>query len=176
MTVRPSRDLVPSLGHVLWILGSPWPASLASPGSPYSQPAANSSPGLQKALQKSLKSSLESSKFMKKSKKQNLSKTSVFTMFYTHPSIRSCHDFQPRTTEKSIPQPMQQIWYPKVSKMTYKWVSWEPRIDQKSTKNQDLGSKVSCWTSPVTMGQQTAIKMMTQDPKNGDPRLPKCQD
>ena len=116
------------------ILGSPWPASLASPGSPYSQPAANSSPGLQKAPQKSLKSSLESSKFMKKSKKQNLSKTSVFTMFYTHPSIRSCHDFQPRTTEKSIPQPMLQIWYPKVSKMTSKWVPWEPRIDQKSTK------------------------------------------
>ena len=51
-----------------------------------------------------------------------------------HPSIRSCHDFQPRTTEKSIPQPMLQIWYPKVSKMTSKWVPWEPRIDQKSTK------------------------------------------
>ena len=71
----PSRYLVPSLGHVLWILGSPWPASLASPGSFYSQPAANSSPGLQKTPQKSLKSSLESSKFKKKSKKQNLSKT-----------------------------------------------------------------------------------------------------
>ena len=122
------------LGTFSPILGSPWPASLASPGSPYSQPAANSSPGLQKAPQKSLKSSLESSKFMKKSKKQNLSKTSVFTMFYTHPSIRSCHDFQPRTTEKSIPQPMLQIWYPKVSKMTSKRVPWEPRIDQKSTK------------------------------------------
>ena len=130
----PGVTLSPHLGTFSPILGSPWPASLASPGSPYGQPAASSSPGLQKAAQKSQKSSLQSSKFTKKSKKQNLSKTTVFTMFYTHPNIRSCHDFQPRTTEKSIPQPMQQIWYPKVSKMTSKWVPWEPRIDQKSTK------------------------------------------
>ena len=75
---RPQNHPVP----ITWALcldpGIPWPASLASPGS---QPAANSSPGLQKASQKSLKSSLESSKFMKKSKKQNLSKTLVFIMF-----------------------------------------------------------------------------------------------
>ena len=57
------------LGTFSPILESPY--SLAS--SPFSQPAANSSPGLQKAPQKSLKSSLESAKIMKKSKKQNLS-------------------------------------------------------------------------------------------------------
>ena len=46
----------------------------------------------------------------------------------------------------------------------------------KIDKNQDLGSKVSCWVSPVTLDQQTGIKMMTQDPKNGAPRPPKYQD
>ena len=44
----------------------------------------------------------------------------------------------------------------------------------KIDKNQDLGSKVSCWLSPVTLDQQTGIKMMTQDPKNGASRPPKC--
>ena len=91
-------------------------------------------PRTPKGIPKVIKIKPRELKIPEKSKKQNLSKTSVFTMFYTHPSIRSCHDFQPRTTEKSIPQPMQQIWYPRVSKMTSKWVPWEPRIDQKSTK------------------------------------------
>ena len=56
----------------------------SQPGQPrqlYSQPAANSFPGLQKAPQKSIKSSLESSKFVKMLKKQNLLKTAVFIAF-----------------------------------------------------------------------------------------------
>ena len=63
-----------------------------------------------------------------------------------------------------------------VSKITPKWVPRGTQNRSKIDKNQDLGSKVSGWASPVTLDQQTAIKMMTQDPQNGAPRPPKCQD
>ena len=91
-------------------------------------------------------------------------------------SIQSWHDFHSRTTKKPSLSPYSKHGSPKSAKMTSKWVPRGTQNRSKIDKNQDLGSKVSCWASPVPLDQQTGIKMMTQDPKNGAPRPPKCQD
>ena len=55
--------------------------------------------------------------------------------------------------------------------MTSKWVPRGTQNRSKIDKNKNLGSKVSRWASPVTLDQQTGIKMMTPDPKKEPPGL-----
>ena len=82
-------------------------------------------------------------------------KTTVFTMFSTHPGSGSECDFQPQITKKSTLEPILQFSANKSGKITKLIPNRVPRGPQnpsRNHKNPDLDPKVSCQVSPWTPG------------------------
>ena len=92
---RSREDLFPSLGHVLAHPGIPLASQPGQPRQPLQPASSQQLPRTPKSTPKVIKIKPRELKIHEKVEKAKPIKTSVFTLFYTHPSIRSCHDFQP---------------------------------------------------------------------------------